>query len=102
MEYRRDWMILVPGVVPALSAVLRAMTHPSEGVILLTPVYNCFFSSVRNMGCRTEECALRRQGDTFVGPNLLGRLLMELRDNGTLSYRLPDDALSAIRGCLDA
>ena len=66
VEYRRDWMILVPGVVPALSAVLRAMTHPSEGVILLTPVYNCFFSSVRNMGCRTEECALRRQGDTFV------------------------------------
>ena len=26
----------------------------------------------------------------------------EIRDNGTLSYRLPDDALSAIRGCLDA
>lgn len=30
--------------------------------------------------------------DEYVGPNLLGRLLMELRDNGNLSYRLPDDA----------
>ena len=66
VEYRREWMILVPGVVPALSAVLRAMTHPSEGVILLTPVYNCFFSSVRNMGCRAEECALVRRGDSFA------------------------------------
>lgn len=32
----------------------------------------------------------------FVGPNLLGRLLMELRDNGKLEYDLPDDALSFI------
>ena len=31
-------------------------------------------------------------GDDFVGPNLLGRLLMELRDNGKLEYKLPDDA----------
>lgn len=31
-------------------------------------------------------------GDDFVGPNLLGRLLMELRDTGKLEYQLPDDA----------
>lgn len=35
-------------------------------------------------------------GDSFVGPNLLGRLLMELRKNGKLDYDLPDDALSFI------
>ncbi len=28
----------------------------------------------------------------FVGPNLMGRLLMELRDNGKLDYVLPSDA----------
>ena len=32
-------------------------------------------------------------GDEYVGPNLLGRLLMELRDNGNLTYSLPEDAL---------
>ena len=32
-------------------------------------------------------------GDKYIGPNLLGRLLMELRDTGTLEYTLPDDAL---------
>lgn len=39
--------------------------------------------------------ALLRNG-SYVGPNLLGRLLMELRDNGKLEYDLPDDALSFI------
>ena len=32
-----------------------------------------------------------REGNRFVGSNLLGRLLMELRDNGKLEYRLPED-----------
>lgn len=34
------------------------------------------------------------QGDTFVGPNILGRLLMELREHHHLNYTLPDDALT--------
>ena len=33
----------------------------------------------------------------FVGPNLLGRLLMELRDTGKLEYQLPDDALTFLQ-----
>lgn len=36
-----------------------------------------------------------REGQ-FVGPNLLGRLLMELRDNCRLEYSLPDNALAFI------
>ena len=35
-------------------------------------------------------------GVNFSGPNVLGRLLMELRDRGELKYRLPDDALGYI------
>lgn len=38
-----------------------------------------------------------REGE-YVGPNLLGRLLMELRDSGRLEYSLPDDALEFIEG----
>jgi predicted NAD-dependent protein-ADP-ribosyltransferase YbiA (DUF1768 family) len=32
-------------------------------------------------------------GNEFTGPNLMGRLLMELRDNGSLEYRLPEDMM---------
>ena len=43
-----------------------------------------------------DTWGVKQQGDNFVGPNLLGRLLMELRDNGKLDYRLPDDAMKFI------
>lgn len=36
-------------------------------------------------------------GNEYVGPNLLGRLLMELRDNGKLEYHLPDDAFTFLQ-----
>ena len=36
---------------------------------------------------------LSPDGKTWAGPNLMGRLLMELRDNGKLEYSLPEDAM---------
>ncbi|MCM1111588.1 MAG: pyridoxal phosphate-dependent aminotransferase [Clostridium sp.] len=51
----RDEIIYTSGVVPAISAVIKALAHPGEGVIVQTPVYNCFFSSIRNNGCRVVE-----------------------------------------------
>ena len=36
---------------------------------------------------------LNRESGRYEGSNLLGRLLMELRDNGKLEYHLPPDAL---------
>lgn len=63
----RDWIIYTSGVVPAVSAVIKALTLPGEGVVVQTPAYNCFFSSVRNNGCRIVEnpLVLRRDG-TYV------------------------------------
>ena len=39
---------------------------------------------------------LNKEG-LYEGSNLLGRLLMELRDNGKLEYHLPDDALTFLQ-----
>lgn len=44
-------IIYTTGVVPALSAVIKAMTEPGDKVIVQTPAYNCFYSSIRNNGC---------------------------------------------------
>lgn len=38
----------------------------------------------------------KREGDVLKGPNVLGKLLMELRDNGKLEYNLTEDALEFI------
>jgi len=58
---RRGNVIVVPGVVPALSAIIKALACPGEGVIVQTPVYNCFFSSIRNNGCEVIEAPLIRK-----------------------------------------
>ena len=36
---------------------------------------------------------LSEDGKTWRGPNIMGRLLMELRDKGMLEYSLPEDAM---------
>lgn len=47
----KEWIIYTTGVVPAISAVIKALTLPGDKVMVQTPVYNCFFSSIRNNGC---------------------------------------------------
>lgn len=54
------------GVVPALSVIIKALTAPGDAVAVMTPVYNCFFSSIRNNGCSVAEIPLFRDGDTYV------------------------------------
>lgn len=57
-HFDRDMIIYTSGVVPALSAVIKAMTDPGDKIIVQTPVYNCFFSSIRNNGCELLDSPL--------------------------------------------
>lgn len=61
----RDWILYTSGVVPAISAIIKALTEPGDKVLVQTPVYNCFFSSIRNNGCTTAENALVRKGNSY-------------------------------------
>lgn len=61
------WMIYTSGVVPALSAIIKAMTVPGDKVIVQTPAFNCFFSSIRNNGCElSANRLLLRDGRYFM------------------------------------
>lgn len=62
---KRDWIIYTSGVVPAISAIIKALTEPGDKVLVQTPVYNCFFSSIRNNGCTIAENALVRKGNSY-------------------------------------
>jgi len=48
---QKEWILYTTGVVPAVSAIIKALTVPGDKVIIQTPVYNCFFSSIRNNAC---------------------------------------------------
>lgn len=54
----REDIIYTSGVVPAVSAVIKALTLPGNQVIVQGPVYNCFFSSIRNNGCEMVSNSL--------------------------------------------
>lgn len=54
----RDMIEYTTGVVPAISAVIKALSQPGDKVVVLTPVYNCFFSSIKNNGCEVVEVPL--------------------------------------------
>lgn len=54
----REDIIYTSGVVPAVSAIIKALTLPGDQVIVQGPVYNCFFSSIRNNGCETVSNSL--------------------------------------------
>ncbi len=75
----RETVIYTSGVVPALSAVIKALTNPGDGVIVQTPAYNCFFSSIRNNGCRIVE-----------------NRLLRVDSGGGFSYRLDFDSLERL------
>ena len=61
----RDEILYTTGVVPARSVAIKALTMPSEKVVILSPDYNCFFSSVRNNGCEVVEAVLVKAGSRF-------------------------------------
>lgn len=48
---QKEWLLATTGVLPSLSAIIRTFVKPGENVILQTPVYNHFFSTLENCGC---------------------------------------------------
>lgn len=45
---KTDWILTTPGVVPAINYIIQTFTQPDEGVIIQTPVYHPFYSSIEN------------------------------------------------------
>ena len=55
VKFPKEQMLYTSGVVPALSAIIKALTAPGDKVIVQTPVYHCFFSSIRNNDCEIVD-----------------------------------------------
>jgi cystathionine beta-lyase len=70
-KIRPEWIVFTPGVIPALSAAVRAVTRPGDEIILQEPVYFPFFSVVTQNGCKIINNALKFDGKRYS---------MDLRD----------------------
>ena len=70
-QIRPEWIVFTPGVIPALSAAVRAFSRPGDEIILQEPVYFPFFSVVTQNGCKIVNNALKFDGKRYT---------MDLRD----------------------
>jgi putative C-S lyase len=52
---QREWLRTTPGVVTGLYHLIRAITQPGDGVMILPPVYYPFYRIIRQTG-RTVVC----------------------------------------------
>lgn len=92
---REDWGRIIVDAMKyclvqkyAQSAEFRAELERSRGLYIVEDQ-----TSFPKKNPDTWGVKLSSDGTEYVGPNLLGRLLMELRDsNGSLAYSLPSDA----------
>ena len=62
---QREHIIYTTGVVPAIAAILQSLTRPGDKVLVQTPVYNCFFSCIRNAGCQLLASPLVYEDGTY-------------------------------------
>jgi cysteine-S-conjugate beta-lyase len=58
-KIKPEWVVFTPGVVPALTAAVKALTHPGDEIILQEPVYYPFFGAVKNNGCHINTNKLK-------------------------------------------
>ncbi|MFH7015717.1 MalY/PatB family protein [Flavobacterium sp. FlaQc-47] len=46
----KEWLVPVSGVIPALSAAIQSLSKTGDKVMIQSPVYNHFYSSIENSG----------------------------------------------------
>lgn len=55
---KKEGLVYSAGVVPTISSAVRKLTTAGENIVLMTPVYNIFFNSVKNNGRNVLEAPL--------------------------------------------
>lgn len=59
------WMIFSTGVVPSISSCVRALTSVLDNVLIMSPVYNIFYNSIRNNNRNILTSNLIYDGKTY-------------------------------------
>lgn len=65
LRMNKDSLMFCTGVVAAISSIVRKLTTPNENVVIQTPVYNIFFNSIVNNGCRVLENRLIYENGSY-------------------------------------
>jgi len=64
-EIKPEWIVFTPGVVPAISTAIKAITHPGDEVVLQGPVYYPFWDVIKENGCHILNNTLKFQNGHY-------------------------------------
>jgi len=62
---KKEWINYTPGIVPALNYIIRTYANTGDEIIIQTPVYHPFYSSVKNNGCVIVENPLIYENGSY-------------------------------------
>ena len=65
LSLKKNEIIFATGVVPIISSLVNKLTTPAENVVILSPVYNIFYNSIRNAGRKILESNLVLDGGEY-------------------------------------
>jgi len=65
-KVKKNWITYSPGVVPALSLIIRAFCQPGDKVIVQQPVYYPFFRVIENNGCHIVNNPLKFSNKKYL------------------------------------
>lgn len=78
VEFKKAELIFSSGVVPTISSCVRKLTTAGENVLLMPPVYNIFYNSIKNNGRNVQECPLvYSNGEYGIDWDLLEKCLAD-------------------------
>jgi cystathionine beta-lyase len=65
-EIKKSWILFTTGVIPALSAIIRALTVPGDKIIIQSPVYNYFYTIISENECEVTSNDLVYENGTYT------------------------------------
>jgi cystathionine beta-lyase len=65
-EINPDWIVITPGIIPALHVAVRSVTRPGNQVIVQEPVYYPFFKAITGSGCQIVNNGLKLINGRYV------------------------------------
>ena len=63
---QQEWLIFSTGVVPAISAIVRRVSHIGDNILVQAPVYNVFYNSIENNGRHVLSNDLQFDGENYA------------------------------------
>ena len=94
---RSDWGEMIVDVMKFCLTLKYQQSEAFRSTLLRTKGLFIVEDQTTSKKKTADTWGAKLVGNEYVGPNLLGRLLMELRDNGELKYSLPADALYCLK-----